>query len=447
MQAYKARLLRPLALAALAATGAAGGLRAQDETQDPVVIDRVVAVVGNRPVLASQVDEQLFTMVSQPNAPAPKTAADTAALRKQIVSDIVDDELIIQEAQRDTSIKVTEQEVADGVEQSFRNVRTKFTSEPEFRDELRKAGFLSAEEWRRFLNDQTRREFLKSRMLEKLKSEGKLKPVQPTEAEMREFFDAQKGQLGNRPATVSFRQVAIAPRPTQSAKARALAQADSIVIELRKGADFATAARRFSDDIGSKDQGGSLGWSRRGSWVPEFEKVAFSLRPGTISDPVESPFGYHIIQVERVQPGEVQARHILIQPEVGPEQVDSAAALAERVRAAAVAGAPFDSLQRAHHDPSEEREALDVQLTKLPEAYAKAVGDAPAGTILPVFSLESPDGRKKFIVLRVSARVPEGEVRFEDVRERVRARLGENLAIRRYLDRLRRNTFVEVRQG
>ena len=78
----------------------------------------------------------------------------------------------------------------------------------------------------------------------------------PTEAEMRSYFDANKGSLGSRPATISFRQIVVTPKPSAEAKARTKAQADSIVLELRRGADFATAARRFSQDPGSKDQGG-----------------------------------------------------------------------------------------------------------------------------------------------------------------------------------------------
>jgi len=61
-------------------------------------------------------------------------------------------------------------------------------------------------------------------------------------------------------------------------------------------------ARRFSQDPGSKDQGGELNWFRRGVMVPEFERVAFALRPGIISDPVETAFGYHIIQLDDVRP-------------------------------------------------------------------------------------------------------------------------------------------------
>lgn len=436
-----------LLLPALGAPAAGATLAAQDTTaaaDSAVVVDRVVAVVGNRPVLASQVDEEVFSRQSQ-GAHLPSDPDSLEALRKQVVGSIIDEELLVQQAQRDTSIKVTDQEIADGVEQQVRKVRANFGSEVDYRNELKKAGFGTPEEYRRWLTDQQRRAAYQNRLIDKLRSDGKLKPVPPTEPEMRAYFDEQKGSLGNRPATLSFRQIVIAPHPGPDAKARALAQADSIVAELRKGADFATAAKRFSMDPGSRDQGGSLNWFRRGVMVPEFERVAFSLKPGVVSDPVESPFGYHIIQVERIQPGEVQARHILLIPDIDSVHVDSARALADSVRKLVLRGASFDSLQRLYHDPSAERQAEQVPVDKVPEAYAKAIGEADSGAVAPVFDLPGAGTRQQFVVLQVTARRPQGDIRYEDVRERIREQLGQQLAIRRYIDRLRRSTYVDIR--
>ncbi len=456
-----ARRIRGAAvLSALALTGpvAGGGLAAQDSTaaaapaapapppmpDSAVVVDRVVAVVGNQPVLASQVDEEVFSRQSQ-GQQLPTDPDSLTAIRKQVVTSIVDEELLVQQAQRDTSIKVTDQEIADGVQQQIAKIRTNFTSEVDYREELRKAGFQTPEEYRRWLTDQQRRAAFQNRLIEKLRQDGKLKPVAPTEQEMRAYFDEQKANLGNRPATISFRQIVIAPRPSPAAKARTRAQADSIVLELRRGADFATAAKRFSQDPGSKDQGGSLNWFRRGVMVPEFERVAFMLKPGVVSDPVESPFGYHIIQVERVQPGEVQARHILLIPQIDSVHVDSARALADSVRRMLLRGASFDSLQRALHDPSAERHAEDVPVDKMPEAYAKAVGQADSGTVVPVFKVPGAGTRDQFVVLQVTGRRPPGDIRYEDVRDRIRDQLGQQLAIRRYIDELRRTTYVDIR--
>lgn len=409
------------------------------------VVDRVVAVVGNRPVLASQVDEEIFSRQSQ-GAKLPTDPSGLRSVRGEIISSIIDEELLVQQAQRDTSIKITDEEIAKGVEEQVHKVRSNFTSEVDYASELKKAGFQTPEEYRRWLTDQQRRAAYQNRLIEKLRSEGKLKPVAPTEKEMKQFFDEQKGSLGTRPATLSFRQIVITPTPSEAAKARTRAQADSIVLELRRGADFATAARRFSQDPGSKEQGGSLNWFRRGVMVPEFERVAFSLKPGVVSDPVESPFGYHIIQVERVQPAEVQARHILLVPEIDSAHVDSARTIANTVHNALVAGAPFDSLQRLYHDRSAERNADNVPVTKLPESYAKAIGDsAGSGTILPVFTMPGSGGRDQFVVLQVTSRRPEGAISYEDVRDRIRDQLGQQLSIRRYIDRLRKSTYVEIR--
>jgi peptidyl-prolyl cis-trans isomerase SurA len=390
------------------------------------------------------VDEEIFSRQSQ-GVKIPDNPDGIRQVRQQIVSSIIDEELLVQQAQRDTGITVTDEEVASGVEEQIRKVRSNFSSEVDYTSELRKAGFQTPEEYRRWLTDQQRRAALQNRLIEKLRNEGKLKPVPPTEKEMRQFFDDQKSTLGTRPATVSFRQIVITPAPTPSAKARTKARADSIVLELRQGADFATAARRFSEDPGSKEQGGSLNWFRRGVMVPEFERVAFALKPGVVSDPVESPFGYHIIQVERIQPGEVQARHILLVPDIDSANVDSARTLADSVRAALASGASFDSLQRLYHDRSAERQGENVPVTKLPESYARAIGEAERGTVLPVFTMAGSGGRDQYVVLEVTERRPEGAIRYEDVRDRIRDQLGQQLAIRRYLDRLRSATYVEIR--
>ncbi|HEU4570822.1 MAG TPA: peptidylprolyl isomerase, partial [Gemmatimonadales bacterium] len=237
----------------------------------------------------------------------------------------------------------------------------------------------------------------------------------------------------------------VAPRPSAAAKARARATADSIVTALRAGADFATAARRFSQDPGSREQGGDLGWFRRGQMVRAFDEVAFALKPGVISDPVESPFGYHVIQVQRVQPTEVNARHILIMPEVTPAEGDSARALAERLRAEVAAGASFDSLARLYSDPDEERVFDLFPVDRLPASYGPVTA-ADSGQLTAVFPLAAGDStRTKYAFALVTAKRAAGPLRFEDVRDQLRDRVGQELALRRYLDHLRQMAYVDIR--
>jgi peptidyl-prolyl cis-trans isomerase SurA len=423
--------------------GAAAQAAAQGQT---VVVDRVVAVVGNRPVLASQVDEDLFARQAQGTEVPANDSAAMHALRMEILNDLINKQLVVQQALRDTSIKVTDQEVATAVDAQVKKVRAGFTSEVDYRNELRKAGFGTPEEYRRWLMDQQRETMLQQKLMDALREQGKIKPVTPTEKQMRDFYEANKARMGKRPATISFKQIVIGPRPDSAAKAKALALADSIYAALKEGADFATAARRFSQDPGSREQGGELGWLRRGPpLAPEFEKVAFQLKPGVISRPVESPFGYHIIQVQRSQPAEIDVRHILIMPEVTEADAAAARARADRVMQALKAGAPFDSIQQVDHDQSEEREATQAAVTQLPPAYQQVLANADSGTVTPVFVLDAPNNRSKYAVAYVTGRSAEGIVSFEDVREMIRNLLTKQLAEERYVQQLRQSSYVDVR--
>jgi peptidyl-prolyl cis-trans isomerase SurA len=438
--------MRKLLLTA-ALVAVAGPLAAQDDAalagnagpmrcdSTGTAVDRIIAVVGESAILSSQVEEEIFTQRAQ-QGPPPKNATAFRALCRQVISDLVDAEILVQE-----------QEIASGVDEQYRNVRQRFKTEIEFRNELARSGFQTPEEYRRWLTDDQRKAALRNRLMSKLQSEDKLKPVQPTEKEMRAYFDNFKDRLPQRPATIGFRNIVIAPKPQELAKQRSRTQADSIVRELRAGADFATAARRFSQDPSTAEQGGDLGWFRRGNMVPEFEAVAFLLKPGVISEPTESPFGYHIIQVQRVQPAEVQARHILLMPEVTQADADSAQALAMRVSAAFAAGASFDSLAKLYHDPGEERETADlVAITQLPEEYRDGIGAADSGVVVPAFQIRKDLGlRRKWVVLQVTGRRPEGAVRYEDVKEQIRQKLAGDLAQKRYIDRIRRSTYVDIR--
>jgi len=423
---------------------AAAPAAAQGES---IVVDRVVAVVGNKPLLASQLDEALFSQLAQGAKLPEGDSAAMRALRVAALDQLIDQELMVQEALRDTSIKVTDQEVAARVDQQIKRVRQGFTSEVDYRAELKKAGFGSPEEYRRWLTDQQRRVALEEALKNSLRERDKIKEVSPTEQQMREFYEEQKGKLGKRPATISFKQIVVAPQADSAANAKALVLADSIQVALLDGADFATAARRFSQDPGSAQQGGDLGWLRRGPpLAPEFEKAAFALKPGVISRPVESPFGYHIIQVKRVLPSEIDVRHILIMPAVTEADAARARELAEQLDLEARNGASFDSLQRIHHDQAEEREAKGVPFAQLPAAYQAALATADSGTVSPVFALEAPNNRSKFVVAYVFSRAPEGEISYDDVRDGIRNMLSKQLAEQRYIQQLRRSSYVEVRE-
>ena len=443
MRALKLTTVIAVLVAPLFALGGVRRAAAQSTARDRPV-DRIMAIVGTTPILASQVEEQLVLAQSQ-GAKVPEDSAGREAARRQVLSQMADEELLVQQAERDTTIKVTEQEVQDAVEQTVQNVRKQFASIPEFQTQLRAAGFVSEEEWRRWLADQQRRAILQQRLIEGLKQRGKLKPISPTDAEMREFWESSRAQQPKRPAAISFRQIVIVPKADPDANARALHLSDSLVAALRRGAVFGDVARKFSADSASREQGGELGRFRRGVMVKEFEDVAFHLRPGAISDVVGTEFGYHIIQVERVQPAEILARHILIQPTISAAQIDIARRQADSVHDALAQGASFDSLARRYADPNEPKLADALPASQLPPDYETAIGSDTVPGLKPVFEVGAGTARPRFVVFELLKRLPEGELNFDEVKDRIRDGLGQQLAIKHYLDLLRRTTYVDIR--
>lgn len=431
--------------------GAAIGLSAQQRaaTPDSVVVDRIVAVVGSKAITSSHIEERLLQEFPQGKG-LPTTPDSLGVIKKELLRLLINEELMVQEANRDTTIKVLDDDVTKSVDALLKSTRAKYPSEEAYRKDIRSSGFETPDEYRSWLTEQQRRAFLRRELLSKQRGKGVLKPVSPTEKEIREYFEHNKRYFPPRGRAISFRQIVLQPPAKPEAKARAFAIADSIATELRKGGDFAAAAKRFSMDPGSKDAGGDLGWMRRGQNLDQhFEDAAFSLRPGVISDPVETAFGYHLIQVQRAQPAEVQIRHILIMPVIDSADADSAARVAANLREAIAGGASFDSLQRVWHDRTEERELVQFPFDSLPGTYRDALEGVAPGKVSKVFALPAPGDplRSKHVILLVTELVPAGPVRYEDVKEQIRSGLSEELTQRRYIDKLRAATLVEVRPG
>ena len=420
-----------------------GGLAAQ-QPDSSNNIDRIVAVVGTKAITKTQLEERVL---SETGKELPTDPQERSAVLKAVLNSLVDEELVIQEAVRDTAIKVTDEEVTKSIDELFRNARAKYPSEDQFRKDLAQAGFQTIEEWRSYSSDQQRRRFLSDRFWDQLGAKQKLKALAPTDQEVKQCFDANCMRIPPRGEGISFRQIILAPHPSDSAKATARALADSILVGLRAGGDFAVAAKRFSQDPGTKEQGGSLNWIRRGQGLdPKFEEMAFLLKVGQISDPVETAFGYHLIQVERAQPAELQVRHILIMPAIDSANAAEAKRTAAAVYLAAKNGAAFDSLQRLYHDKSDEKEANLFPIANLPPAYTAALHDVKQGDLAPLFELEQGEAnRNRYVVLQLTSRIPAGPPRFEDVRDLIRNRLGNILARRKYLEKMREANHVEVR--
>jgi peptidyl-prolyl cis-trans isomerase SurA len=407
-----------------------------------VPVDRVVAVVGDQVILWSDV----MNSINQQRAGGlqlPPDSAGQAALAKDALSALVDEEILVQKA-RLLKIDVTPDEVNRSVDDQVKRVRSQFQTEDEYKNELKSAGFGTPEEYRRTLYEQFYRRALQQRVFEELRKTAVGRNV--SDAEIDEAFEKNKTALQSAPATVTFRQIVVAPKPSAEAKKKAKAKADSILVELKKGGDFELIAKRESMDPGSKAQGGDLGWNRRGAMVPEFERMMFALPPGQISPVVETAFGYHIIKVDRVQAAEVKARHILIAPAIDSADIAAAKVEAETVATQLRAGASFDSVAAKHHDPAEEKGILQPFIRdSLPASYATSLAGKKPGDVTEPFELVSPRGASKWAVVQMVTVNEAGQFDEREVKDRIRSQLVAEKATRAMLDDLRKQTYVAIR--
>jgi peptidyl-prolyl cis-trans isomerase SurA len=414
--------------------------------QQRASLDRIVAVVGDQPI--TQYDlEQRMLQDQQRGFKPPTDSAALHAYELQTLNTMVDEELLLQKA-KELKVEVPDNEVNSAVDRQIRDIKARFPTETEFRTELAKAGLGTPEEYRRMLSDQMRRDETMKRTMQKLREDNKIIPANVTEADVKEAFERSRASLPHRPASVTFRQIVIAPKPTAAAKGLARAKAESILAEIKRGGDFALLAKRESMDPGTKETGGDLGWARRGAYVAEFERWVWGLPPGELSPVFESPYGFHIVRVDRAAAGEVKARHILIRPKLDSADLARAHAEADSVLKAWKAGAPFDSLAKKHHDygAKEETSILDpMARDSLPESYQRAfAGKAPND--ISVFEIPDPQrGIPKVVVAQLLTATPGGEYTLKEMRELVRNRLVDEGGVRRYLDNLRKRAYVSIR--
>ena len=407
-----------------------------------IPVDRVVAIVGDQPLLWSDV----LASINQRRAAGvviPTDSAGQAAFARDALNQLVDEEILVQKA-HEMKVEVTESEVNRSVDDQIKHVHDQFKTEDEYKTELKNAGFGTPDEYRRTLYTQFYRRALQQRVFPDLQKTAHSRNV--SEADVEEAFQKNKELLKKQPASVTFRQIVVAPKPTAEQKKRARAKADSLLGEIRKGGDFEQVAKRESMDPGSKATGGDLGWNRRGAMVPEFERMMFSLNPGQVSPVVETPFGYHIIRVDRVQAAEVHAHHILISPVIDTADLEAARLEADSVAKAWRAGASFDSLVAKHHDPAEEKGILQpFPRDSLPASYTAALVGKKAGDVTDPFELTGPRGTPKYAVIQLATLNEAGQYVESEVRERIRQQLVAERATRQLLDDLRKHTYVALR--
>ena len=430
-------MIRTLVLT-VAVLALAAPTRAQEP--EPELVDRIIAVVGDSVILASELDEQIERRRAT-GQPVPTDPGALDELKREELDAMINELVLLQAAERD-SIVVAPEDVEAQADAAVEEQIRRFGSRATFEEALSREG-LTLEQYRAIVAQGARRAGIQQQFMGVVRRDRTPPPV--SDEEIREFFEDRRGELGSRPATIEFKQVVVTPDPSDSAMARARAEAERVLTELRDGEDFATLARRYSDDPGTRQQGGELGWFRRGRFVPEFERVAFAMRPGQFSNIVETSFGLHIIKVDRARGPERLARHILIRPEITSEDRARTQEEAREVAEALRSGAPIDSLIEAVHDPIEQSRVGPVVRDSLPSPWRSELRGVQTGDVVGPF--EIPSSEEGYAVVEVLDVTEAGEYTLDDqaLRAQIRQFLQREKLMGEVLAELRQSTYIDIR--
>lgn len=282
------------------------------------VIDQVVAIVGSEIVQLSDVEER-FALSSSQQGGLPPDARCT------IMNQILGQKLLVNQAKLD-SVLITDVEVEVQLDARIERILSYMNGDVrQFEEYYGQTVNQVKQEFREDL----RNEILSERMRGQI-----IAGITVTPAEVKEFFNSiPKDSLPYFNSEVEVGEIAYQPRVNDEERQIALDK----ILDLRKqivedSTDFAVLARKFSADPGSRIAGGDLGWTTRGKFVPEFEAAAYSLDIDEISEPVETDFGFHLIQLLGKRGNSIKTRHILIKPEITDADLELAKSQLDTVR-------------------------------------------------------------------------------------------------------------------
>jgi peptidyl-prolyl cis-trans isomerase SurA len=269
------------------------------------VVDQVVAVVGSKPILLSDIENQFYQLKSQ-GYESPGDA------KCEILEDLMYQKLLLNQADLD-SVEVSAKEVESTLDSRFRYFISEIGSEEKLEEYFGKSIIEMKEDFRENIKEQ----LLTQRMQEKITGDIKITP-----SEVRTYF--QKIHPDSLPyfnTEIELQQIVLKPKVSLEEKTKVREKINELRERIINGDKFSTLAVLYSEDPGSSKKGGELGFLSRGELVPEFAAVAFNLKETEVSKIVETEFGFHIIQLIERKGDMANVRHILLTPKPTIEEV------------------------------------------------------------------------------------------------------------------------------
>ncbi|MEM9000564.1 MAG: peptidylprolyl isomerase [Bacteroidota bacterium] len=380
-------------------------------TANKIKVDGIAAVIGDYVILDSDIAKTLIDLKSQ------GASADDIT-HCQLLGKLMEDRLYAHQAVQD-SLLVSDEQVNGTSDRQIQQLVAQIGSIEKVLKFYKKTDI---ESFRAELFEINKLRMLSEKMQNKIVEE-----IQVTPEEVRQFFN--KIPESERPvfgAELEIAQIVKQPQAPESEKQKVIDRLRTIKQDVEENdASFNVKAILYSQDPGSKSKGGFYSMTRETPFVKEFKDVAFSLQQGEISEPFESPFGYHIIYMEKVRGQERDLRHILLIPEIPQSTIDNAVKELDSIRQQVLQG-KYEFAEAALNFSDEKETKFDggllrnpinfdsrFELTKMDPTLYNQVRDLKDGEISrPIREDDQRGGPPKFKIMKISNRYDEHKADF-----------------------------------
>ena len=410
------------------------------------LIDKTIAVVGNEMISLSQLEQEILYMRMQ-------GMYSDKNMRCEQLERMMDSKLFLMQARID-SLSVNQEMVNSSLEQRMAQIQTNFGGDDEVEKFYGKPIYKLRQEWRQQLEDMT----LTQQMQQQIASS--IPELTPHDVK-KYISETDPEDLPMVPIKYQLSQICIYP-DRENANLAVKEKLLSIRERIINGEKFSTLARIYSEDPGSARKGGELGMASKSIFWPAFSDAAMSLKPGVISQIVETPDGFHIIEVLEKKGDMFNARHILIKPSYTDQDRQKAFATLDSLKTEIQNDAVTFELAAKFYsqdaqtktnggqmaDPNTGSSYFEIDQLK-PQDYA-AIKDLKEGEISePVESKdnEGRDGNTVYKIIRVDKIIPAHTASFDndysDLLEESRAK-EQNAAIDEFIDGKIKTTYIVI---
>ncbi len=308
--------------------------------QKPQVVDQVMAVVGNNIILRSDIEKQYNQALAQ-------GIVGSEDLKCEVFDQLLLQKLMINQASIDSLI-VTDAQVDGELDKRMRYYIKQIGSE----ERLEEYFHTTIVQLKAELRDVIKEQITVQQM------QGKItKDITATPNDVRVYFNSiDPDSIPYIDAEMEVAQIVRNPPISAEEKKAVRARLEEYRQAIIAGSDFAVYAALYSDDNSTAKKGGELSFFERGMMVPEFEAIAFNLKPGEVSNIVETKFGFHILQLIERRGEQINVRHILLQPKISDEDLRSSVAFLDSIRSKIVLGTlKFEEAAEKFSDDEETR--------------------------------------------------------------------------------------------